>query len=153
MALYFLDTSAVVKRYVAEDGSAWVSSLVLPPTHHHVYMADVTAVEVVSAVSRRLRGGTILPDAAAAILSQFRDDLAGIYRRLEIAESVIEQAMTLSERHGLRAYDAIQLAAALILELHCRRRNLRANFVCADVALNAAARAEGLTVDDPNEHP
>ena len=62
--------------------------------------------------------------------------------------------MTLAEQHGLRGYDAVQLAAAL--ELHAVRNRMGLTpltFVSADSALNTASQTEGLMVDDPNAHP
>src|SRR5438105_3898859 len=72
---------------------------------------------------------------------------------IEVTEPLIEKAMELSERHGLRGYDSVQLAAALCLQAV---RTLLALppllFVSADTPLNASAAAEGLVVDDPNSH-
>ena len=59
MAVYFLDSSAVVKRYAQETGSAWVELLTDPQAGHHLYLARITAVEVVAAVARRQRGGAL----------------------------------------------------------------------------------------------
>jgi hypothetical protein len=62
--------------------------------------------------------------------------------------------MLLAERHPLRGYDAVQLAAALAVHRPRAAALLPAlTFVCADARLNAAATAEGLTVEDPNDHP
>ena len=35
MAAYYLDSSALAKRYVAETGSAWVTDLMNPLTGNH----------------------------------------------------------------------------------------------------------------------
>jgi hypothetical protein len=62
--------------------------------------------------------------------------------------------MKLVNTHRLRADDAVQLAAALDLHNDWTGARLGAFvFVSADRALNAAATAEELTVDDPNLHP
>jgi hypothetical protein len=58
--------------------------------------------------------------------------------------------MDLADAYASRWYDAVQLAAALQANL---RRRTPITFVSADSALNAAAMAEGLPVDDPNAHP
>ncbi len=58
MAVYFLDTSALVKRYVAETGTVWVTSLMVPAAGNLLYLARLTAVEVVSALVRRAAGGS-----------------------------------------------------------------------------------------------
>jgi hypothetical protein len=62
--------------------------------------------------------------------------------------------MRLANRHALRAYDAVQLAAALKI----RQERQDAGFapvtmISADQALNDAAMAEGMAVDDPRAHP
>ena len=62
--------------------------------------------------------------------------------------------MTLAETYGLRGYDAVQLAAAVEVNASYRSAGLPPiTLVSADVELNAAASAEGLTVDNPNFHP
>ena len=62
--------------------------------------------------------------------------------------------MRLAENYALRGYDAVQLAAALALNnywLSLRMPGL--TLLSADGALNTAAVAEGLAIDDPNTHP
>jgi len=66
-----------------------------------------------------------------------------------ITETVLERACELIDRQGLRAYDAIQLAACLTLAVS--PANTLATFVCADHQLLDAARDEGLTVLNPSE--
>ena len=62
--------------------------------------------------------------------------------------------MLLARKHGLRAYDAVQLAAALdVSRLYQPPGANPITLVSADQELNAAATAEGLAVDDPNAHP
>ena len=75
MAAYVLDTSAVVKRYNLETGSAWVRSIADPAAANLIFLARITDVEVTSAVVRRQRGGNLSAADAAATLTQFRQDL------------------------------------------------------------------------------
>jgi len=64
------------------------------------------------------------------------------------------RAASIVQAHGLRAYDAVQLAAALEINADRIAVGLSAvTLISADVGLNAAAVAEGLAVDDPNAHP
>jgi uncharacterized protein len=58
-----------------------------------------------------------------------------------------------SRTHRLRAYDAVQLAVALEVNRIHQMAGSPVTLVSADRDLNAAATAEGLTVDDPNSHP
>ena len=53
MASYFLDSSALVKRYAAETGSAWVESLTDPRAGNRIYVAAIAHVEVVAAIARK----------------------------------------------------------------------------------------------------
>ena len=76
------------------------------------------------------------------------------YQAVDITATLIARAMALAETHALRGYDAVQCAAAL--DVHTSRRAFGMStltLVCADGALNAAATAEGLLVEDPNEPP
>jgi predicted nucleic acid-binding protein len=79
VAAYFFDSSALVKRYARETGTAWVLSVTDPTAGHAIYAARITGVEVVSALTRQTRNGVLLPTAAATALVQFRYDLAHQY--------------------------------------------------------------------------
>jgi predicted nucleic acid-binding protein len=149
VAVYFLDTSAVVKRYVLETGTAWVQSLTVPTGGHMHFLARITLPEMVAAITRRERGGHITPPNAATALSDFRHDFAHQYQILEITAVLLDQAATLARTYALRGYDAVQLAAALIV----RGQVPSLTLISADADLNAAATAEALPVEDPNTHP
>jgi uncharacterized protein len=154
MAVHFLDSSALVKRYISEIGSAWVSGLFDPVLGHEVFVAAVSGVEIVAAVTRRTRGSSISSTDATAVCSQLRNDLQAEYQILEITENIINSAMKLAETHGLRGYDAIQLAAGCAVNVLCIANNLPPIvFVSADNELNMAASSEGLFVENPNNHP
>jgi hypothetical protein len=149
VAVYFLDTSAVVKRYVLETGTAWIRGLAAPAAGHVLYIARITDVEVTAALARRRSGGSLTAAQALAALHQFRQDIAQDFRIAEIAVPLLRQASRMADTHALRAYDAVQLAAALEIRTLAPPLTL----ISADQELNAAATAEGLAVDDPNTHP
>ena len=154
MTVYFFDSSALVKRYVAEIGSSWVLSLCNPNLKNNVFIAAITAVEITAAVSRRAKGGNINPKDAKTVYLQFKNDIQSEYQVVEITDNIINSAMTIAEKHGLRGYDAVQLAAAKAVNDLCIANNLHSlTFVSADQELNNAAVTEGLVVDNPNNHP
>ncbi len=64
MPVFYFDSSAAVKRYVSEKGTAWVVSLFKPSAQNIIYLAQITGVEVVSAISRRQRAGNLTQPAA-----------------------------------------------------------------------------------------
>jgi predicted nucleic acid-binding protein len=153
MAAYFFDSSAVVKLYVSEAGTAWLKSLTAQHTQNRFFIARITDVEVVSALARRGRAGSLAVSALQAALRQFKLDLIQLYLHVEINRTLTTHAMSLAETNALRGYDAVRLAAAL--EVYNERRSARLPtpaLISADAALNAAAVAEGLTVDNPNSH-
>ena len=59
MSDYYLDASALVKRYVDEIGSAWVRQLTEPRPGDAVLLAEITLAEVAAALAgkHRLPGG------------------------------------------------------------------------------------------------
>ena len=154
MATFFLDTSALVKRHVAEPGSAWVRYLTKAKAAHTLFIARITAVEVFAAITRRQRGGSLSAPQAGAILGHFRRHLAQRYIIVEVTPPLVTDAMLSARTHGLRAYDAVQLTAALEANRIYQTAGLGpVTLVSADQELNAAAVAEGLAVEDPNAHP
>jgi predicted nucleic acid-binding protein len=78
---YYLDTSALVKRYVAEIGSGWVTSIMDPAAGNLLHVARLTGVEVVSAIARRAQGGSLSAADATSALAHFRADFRSrVYR-------------------------------------------------------------------------
>ena len=154
MAVIFMDSSTVAKRYVQETGSAWVSSLFTAIPANSVVIAAITRVEVVAAMTRRVRSGAITQPDAAAACALFLADIATDYRIVPVTDPVLNRAVQLAQSHKLRGYDAVQLAAGMEVNQFCLTLGLPpVIFVSADKELNAAASAEGLAVDDPNAHP
>ena len=154
MAAFAFDASAIAKRYMLETGSRWVQALTDPAAGHEVFLTRIGRVEVTAAVTRRSRGGLLPGLNALALLAQFRYDATYQYNILEIIPAVLAEAERLAELHGLRGYDAVQLATTLNLHQNRMATGLSVlTFVSADGALNTAAKAEGLTVDNPNSHP
>ena len=154
MPAHFFDTSGITKRYVNEIGTARVNGIVAPAARNPIYLVSITGAELVAAIARRQRGGTLTAVKAATVLKDFRYDFANQYRLVAVTRKLIASAMTLTEAHALRGYDAVQLAAALQVNARLlRRRGRPLTLVSADAELNAAARAEGLLVEDPNNHP
>lgn len=153
MSVYYFDSSAAVKRYVAETGTAWIISLIKPSLNNIIYIAQITGVEVVSAISRRQRGGSLTAQAANKSIARFNRDFQTKLRVLRLTDAVINEAMRLAETHALRGYDAVQLATAVELSNKLTANNLPPiTFISADNQLNLAAQNEGLAVDNPNNH-
>ncbi|MFB2891565.1 type II toxin-antitoxin system VapC family toxin [Aerosakkonemataceae cyanobacterium BLCC-F50] len=154
MATYFIDSSALVKRYINEIGSTWILSLFDPALNNDILVAAITSVEIVAAITRRALGGSISATDATAACNQLRNDLNSDYQVVEITEKIINSAMELAENNGLRGYDAVQLAVGLEINTLCLTNSLPAAiFVSADNELNTAAAKEGLIIENPLNYP
>jgi predicted nucleic acid-binding protein len=152
VASYFLDSSALVKRYVLEPGTTWVRGLMLPGAGHDLFVARVTGAEVVAALLRHQP--PLAADDLARALAHFQRDFRKRLQCLSIDRHLVAQAMLLAARHRLRGYDAIQLAAAVVARGRTTEQALlEPVFVSADDELNHAASDEGFPVDNPNSHP
>jgi predicted nucleic acid-binding protein len=153
MSRYYLDASALVKRYVDESGSDWLRTTLAPIQTRLLFTSRLTIVEVSSAVARRVRDGSLTPDEFDAVWNAFRGDCLHEYQIMPPAMSVVDQACVLLARYPLRAYDAVHLASALGAQQFLTDQNFPSlTFLSADGHLNDAATAEGLTVDNPNHH-
>ncbi len=148
----------MVKNYVIETGTIWVKNIFNAVTTKIIYGVSIAQVEVVSAIARRLKSGTLTISDASTAATQFKYDFINDFRIVEIERLLLDRAVTLSEKYALRGYDAVQLAAAL--EVYANLINLKIDFnrstftfVSADKELNSAAQNEGLTVENPNNYP
>jgi predicted nucleic acid-binding protein len=150
VAPYFVDTSALAKRYLSETGSQLVDTIAREHAGE-LFIAAISPVEVTAAVTRRARGGYLPGEEASKILSAFRHHAATEYRLVRLTDSVLAKAMDLAQRHGLRGYDAVQLACAMeVATNNIADGRSPLILVSSDAELNAAGRREGLTVLDPN---
>src|ERR1700733_1971738 len=52
VAVYFLDTSAVVKRYLQENGTTWIENLAAPTAGHSLFLVRIALAETVAAMTR-----------------------------------------------------------------------------------------------------
>jgi len=98
MAVYFFDSSALVKRYVQETGSAWVIGLTEKQAQNPIYIAGIAAVEIIAAMARRMRGRTLTPADAAQSLTNFRYELAHMYEQ-QGDRAAARQTMQRAQEH------------------------------------------------------
>jgi predicted nucleic acid-binding protein len=162
MALYYIDASALVKRYSTEAGGAYVRRICDPAAGHIVLISRITTVEVVTAFCRKayqLAPGMSMPEITTAdrdlAIARFRQDIGNsAYAIIPVTPDICTSAGNLSVKYRLRAYDAVQLATALVA------RNTLAGggaaplaFLAADTRLLGYASAEGLTPENPANMP
>jgi predicted nucleic acid-binding protein len=142
----YFDTSALVKRYVAESGSCEVARLLAEAEYQAVSI--VAEAELPAALARAVRAGTLTQrDGATALKAweQDRDDLLWI----QLPQATTRLASQLAWQDGLRGYDAIHLATALWWQANLGQQLV---VVTYDRELWRAAGQHGLSVV-PKETP
>ena len=136
--ILYLDTSALVKLYVAEEGSAEVKKRIQQADH--VATAVVTYPEARSALARRQREGVLSARGIRRAVEVLDRDL-DTFVIVELQKSVAHLAGELAESHALRGFDAIHLACALELG---RLIGTPPAFLTFDTRQAAASMTEGL---------
>ncbi|MGA8488859.1 MAG: type II toxin-antitoxin system VapC family toxin [Terriglobales bacterium] len=147
MALYYLETSALVKLYVYEPGTERLVGLTASAAGNRFAIFSLAQAEFRSAIRRQQRGGEISGSEADALIESFREHLEGRFIVQPFTESLLDVALVLIDGYPLKGYDAMQLAGYLMLRSISGAEE--PIFVCADRALLAAARNEGCPVLDP----
>jgi uncharacterized protein len=148
LALYYLETSALVKLYVYESGTERLLALAAGDTGHRFAILSLAQVEFRAAVRRRQRSGEILSHAADEIIESFCRHSEAKFLIQPFSDSLLDVAFALLDGYALKGYDAMQLAGYLLL------RSISGAdepvFVCADRALLSAARNESCPILDPS---
>lgn len=159
MALYYLDASALVKYYVLEPGSTWVRELIdrsVPDNGvqaNRIFISEASIAECAAAFAILFRTRRLSLRARNGAFQAFMRDVAGDrFYPLPVLTTDFHSAAHLTQRHPLKAYDAVQLAVALRCQQALAPLPLLLTFVSGDRTLLAAARAEGLLTDNPFDH-
>lgn len=136
----FFDASGLVKKYVRETDSARVRRLL---RSGEVALSRLSEVEVVSAFARLARDEAISVAQRDRAAAAFVSDLKA-WHVIELTPDVMATARRLLMQHDLRAGDAVQLSAALVLQLGLGEA--LKEFVAYDHRILGVAAAEQLAV-------
>lgn len=139
MILYY-DTSALIKRYVEEDGTEAVDSLWSASPDRATSV--VAFAEAVAAFSRKFREGVLTEKEYTDTLRLFRADFDTLIL-MSVSTALNPVIERLVQRYPLRGFDVIHLSSAIALS---NSSGWPVQFACFDHALNEAALSEHLTV-------
>lgn len=138
--ILYLDTSSLIKVYLAESG--WQAIRALGQQARLVATSLVAYAEGRATLARSRRDGRLTPAQFRTVASAFETDWA-TYSARDVTVALVRYAGDLAEKHFLRGFDAIHLASALTLK---RELGEDVTFSSADSRLTAGASAEGLLV-------
>jgi len=127
----YVDSSALLKRYVDEHDSDVADSLL--STDPVLATSRITEIEIRRNLARLLEGA-----AANAAKRQFLEDLDAL-ALIAVDATTCNDAARIAEQTGCRSLDSVHIAAAL-------RAGKRTTFLTFDVSQANAARSAGLSV-------
>jgi uncharacterized protein len=130
--ILYLDTSALVKLYAAEEGSDLVRQAVAGSDL--IATSLMSCVETRSALARKGRSREVSRATLTKCRGEFDRDWVRLHR-LPVDEALVRKAGELAEAHALGALDALHLATADSLQAALRDA---VTFACFDSALNGA---------------
>jgi len=142
--ILYLDSSAIVKKYVSESGSVEVQSAI--EQAEAVATTVVSRAEVVAALGKAVRMQVLGKKEAEAMVRSFNKGWRDLVRT-RVTERLVKHASDLAWSHGLRGYDAVQLASAAAWQQAIGRNVTLCTF---DLKLWEAARVIGLFVFPAN---
>lgn len=131
----YLDTSALVKLYVAETGSDAVTALVQEA--QVVATSAVAYPETRAALARLRREGRLTAPALTATRRRFEREWPS-YLSLDATAALCVEAGEMAEKYGLRGFDSIHLASFARIVERAAPRNV--TFSCFDERLSTAAQ-------------
>lgn len=150
MPVFYLETSALLKKYQEEKGTPVIQQLFAEKKDSELFITSYfSAVEVVSVMTRLARARTITQRTYRNLLGSFSRDARELILLQPVSDRVLVEAVSLASEYALRAPDAIHLSTAL------GQRSVSQNepfyFFCSDKRLVEAGIASGVDVLDPED--
>jgi uncharacterized protein len=136
--IVYLDASALVKRYVQELGTPEVSELIAQA--EAVGSSIISRAETAAALAKAQRLNVLTKEDAGQAVSRFRQEWPDLIR-VQVTESVVVRADQAAWEHGLRGFDAVHLASALLWQ---EQLNQEVCFATFDRQLWQAAQSSKL---------
>jgi predicted nucleic acid-binding protein len=142
VALYYVDTSALVKRYHLEQGSDRIDRL-FADAGAGLVMAGFALTELTSALDRKCQEGLLTGEGLAQVLAVVARDVLAEFWLVELDRAHVRLSQSLILSHHLRTLDALHLAVIVSI------KDLHPVLVSADVRLLQAAGREGIELLNP----
>ena len=141
MSWAYFDTSALVKRYVDEEGRAKVQQLL---RRHQCVTSALLPVEFRSVLRRRVTDGSMDSRRVPEIVKRFAADRE-FWALVEVTSEVLQAAEQLVASHPLRTLDALHVASAALFA--DRLATSEVTFVSADARQAGVAAAIGMATE------
>ena len=127
----FIDTSSLIKKYIAEKGSDEFDTTLKKISE--IIVSPVYILEFHSAIQRRLKEKTLAAHQAAWLLTEAKRDFH-YYSQILWGEDLQQKAIEIIQKHHLKTLDSLQLASACLSQADI--------FITSDQKLFQTARQE-----------
>lgn len=148
---FYLDASALAKRYAPEPGTAVINHLFARLTPARMFVLHIGVAEVVSILVRKRNAGklsrTAFTQAFVDLQAEIINQLA--LRKLDADATFVAAALPVILKHSINSTDAILLCSALDVAVSLSARGNDLVLIAADQRLLRAARTEGLLTFNP----
>lgn len=111
MVVYYLDTSAILKRYKTETGTPSVDYL-YDRADGFLVSSHFSCLEAEAAMARALKGQVVTQEGYDAFIGGFASEIGSRLYVLPMTGSLINESIAAARRYSLRAADGIQIASA-----------------------------------------
>jgi predicted nucleic acid-binding protein len=148
---FYMDASALAKRYAPEPGSALVDAILDNVPGDRIYLLNLGAGEVVSILVRKKNAGVISAAYFGQALLNFASEIVrpADISKLPVANRLATSSFALIVAHSINSTDAVILQSALAIARRLRAAGTDLVLVASDQRLLRAAQAEGLSTFNP----
>jgi predicted nucleic acid-binding protein len=147
----YLDASALVKKYVAEQGSLMIHAIFKQMAMDRLMGLHLGIGECISVMVRRKNAGMISLNTYAHAMLKLNVEIlnSSDFRLLPVDDQTIFESFSFIEKYSLNATDAVVLESALRQQQALNLNGHDLILLVSDVRLLNSAQAEGLTTFNP----
>ena len=148
---FYLDASALAKRYVVEQGTLVVNHLFRRVARDAMMCLTLGTLEVISVFVRKKNASAIPDPVFRQAMTDFRSEVidAANFTKIPATDQVVNVAASLVAKYALNATDAVILRSVLDLMATLHTTGEALVLVTSDQRLLRAAQAEGVLTFDP----
>lgn len=151
MPIYYLDTSAIMKRYKSEIGSEVVEELFVRLTgSEFLITSQLTVLEANSVAARHLEGPATIGREYRTMRERFIRDMRDYQVTvIPVQSELVAEAVNTVFDYPLRTLDALHFTSAVMLERELHGQDIY--MVSADREIIEACEAYGILTLDPSD--
>ena len=148
---FYLDASALAKRYVVEQGTFVVNHLFRRVARDDMMCLTLGTIEVISVFVRKKNASAVPDPVFRQAMTDFRSEVIDTanFMKIPATDSLVNAAAPLVAKHALNATDAVILRSVLDLVATLHTTGDALVLVTSDQRLLRAAQAEGVLTFDP----